>query len=305
MKVSVSLTTILATTWMAKADFAVRCENKQNTSLELYGGYELYDTCDTDCNCYAFELLCLQRVDGAFLLNALSFEEAEACPSTECLCNYSPTAWATSAFINNDVPLPNPHFDLLPSISEAEALDDPIINAIIDEMDGITVRQSNIIAHSLNAVVYPDLPGFITNDLVPTISSQCSSPVVNCHAHYDLDWTARLEFNDIDCANAEADDPCFATTACICDNGYFKIAENMPERPESYQSWGDVVESVIETVEDAVDAGTVEIKETTVDEDALADQAQFFTGEVPEDFVSFVEPEDDEGESGDSGDQDD
>ena len=29
-------------------------------------------------------------------------------------------------------------------------------------------------------------------------------------------------------------DPCFATFACLCDNGYFRVAENMPAPPSNY-----------------------------------------------------------------------
>ena len=37
------------------------------------------------------------------------------------------------------------------------------------------------------------------------------------------------------CELANEIDPCFATYACFCDNGYFRLAENMPPVPEDVE----------------------------------------------------------------------
>lgn len=36
------------------------------------------------------------------------------------------------------------------------------------------------------------------------------------------------------CTEVATKDPCFATQACLCDNGYYRVASNMPERPKNY-----------------------------------------------------------------------
>ena len=52
---------------------------------------------------------------------------------------------------------------------------------------------------------------------------------MTCDMHYELDWSYRLRTN-ISCADAVEIDPCFATTACMCDTGYYRVAETMPKK---------------------------------------------------------------------------
>ena len=52
--------------------------------------------------------------------------------------------------------------------------------------------------------------------------------------HYELDWSYRLNTQKSNCAEVATKDPCFATQACLCDNGYFRVASNMPARPKNY-----------------------------------------------------------------------
>ena len=57
---------------------------------------------------------------------------------------------------------------------------------------------------------------------------------MTCDLHYELDWDLLLEAK-LECSELEsATDPCFATYACLCDNGYFRVTQNMPEPPETY-----------------------------------------------------------------------
>jgi len=69
------------------------------------------------CTCYAYELLCLKRVKSEVSLEYTSYEEAEKCPITKCLCNFpeSPQLWASTSNINDGVSLPEPVKVQLPS----------------------------------------------------------------------------------------------------------------------------------------------------------------------------------------------
>ena len=55
----------------------------------------------------------------------------------------------------------------------------------------------------------------------------CSNNV-SCDLMYDTDWSYRLRV-EIPCEEADKKDPCFATNACICNNGYYSVSDAMPE----------------------------------------------------------------------------
>ena len=57
---------------------------------------------------------------------------------------------------------------------------------------------------------------------------------VSCDLLYDLDWRYRLRA-ELSCSEAVDRDPCFATNACLCNNGYFAVSAAMPmEVPSDY-----------------------------------------------------------------------
>lgn len=114
-----------------KADLAVHCYSNSNPDLERTGGIVEYEACDGLCQCDAFELACMQRDDaGEFSLVSMSFTDAAACvDERKCICNSDETAWASTAPINFDEPLPDPVYYELPDYSELKA------NAELEEGD--------------------------------------------------------------------------------------------------------------------------------------------------------------------------
>ena len=85
--------------------------------------------------------------------------------------------------------------------------------------------------HEINSASFAGLlPGFSTNPAVPLLISDCAGSMM-CDMHYELDWSYRLR-TEVNCVEALETDPCFATTACMCDTGYFKVADTMPEKPK-------------------------------------------------------------------------
>ena len=55
-----------------------------------------------------------------------------------------------------------------------------------------------------------------------------------CDLHYRLSWDLLLEASTACSDSSATTDPCFATQACLCDNGYFRVASNMPAAPATY-----------------------------------------------------------------------
>lgn len=50
--------------------------------------------------------------------------------------------------------------------------------------------------------------------------------------YYELNWFKRLRAQ-IQCSQVSTLEPCFATTACLCSNGYFRVVETMPDHPDA------------------------------------------------------------------------
>lgn len=97
----------------------------------------------------------------------------------------------------------------------------------------------------MNKELFPDasLPAFRTNPKIKTMIDNCISGSVSCDMHYELDWSTRLR-TELPCEEAIIADPCFATTACLCSNDYYRVSETMPA-PSSITSY-DGFTSVIE-----------------------------------------------------------
>ena len=72
--------------------------------------------------------------------------------------------------------------------------------------------------------------------------------------HYDLDWSHRTRVTS-NCDTAIEHDPCFATFACVCDNEYFRIAENMPTMPSDYSGYRSIIANALTEEVDASAAG--------------------------------------------------
>ena len=85
----------------------------------------------------------------------------------------------------------------------------------------------------VNHPINPGMPAFLTNQDVPTIDLECQE-TLSCDLHYNLDWYYLARMEDLNCAEVVQKDPCFGSHACICTNGYFRISEAMPEKPDDY-----------------------------------------------------------------------
>ena len=97
-------------------------------------------------------------------------------------------------------------------------------------------RPATVVNFPLNVNKPDPLPAIEYSE--DPISISCDQRI-NCLVWYELDWDYKYriqaECNDI----VSGQDPCFASHACLCSNGYRRIAENMPEiqteiqRPEA------------------------------------------------------------------------
>ena len=114
-------------------------------------------------------------------------------------------------------------------------------------MYGPQDNKERIIVHRINDNLDEEGHAFKTSEEFPNITDTCEEPetTITCDMHYELDWYYRLRYEGT-CGTVEADDPCFATSACVCSNGYYRLSESMPERPEDLPETG--LEEVLETV---------------------------------------------------------
>ena len=69
---------------------------------------------------------------------------------------------------------------------------------------------------------------YVTNDQATAISENCDESII-CSLFYDPDWRYSLNYEG-SCDALDQDQPCFGTLACICDNGFYQIAEAMPSQ---------------------------------------------------------------------------
>ena len=166
--------------------------------------------------------------------------------------------------MNDGVPLPQPIRVLLPPIEELEplALDESTETQyetnLYNELKSGHKRSEKKVIHEINKEAFGGLlPSYSKNPAVPQITSNCNSSMM-CDMHYELDWSYRLR-TEVSCDKAEEVDPCFATTACMCDTGYFSVADTMPEKRSGlvYDGFIDVFEE-FERVEDARKNGSTE-----------------------------------------------
>ena len=122
------------------------------------------------------------------------------------------------------------------------------------------------------------LPSLIFNPEVSSVGENCQEEMgVVCDLHYKLDWDYLLEVKTscLDLSTGDVD-PCFATFACICANGYYRFAENMPEPTGTYlgssnsltfQLLTEALKEKSDTVEDELITVTEEPTSGTDDSD--------------------------------------
>ena len=231
----------------------------------------MYEGCGDVCDCSIMELLCLVRnaETGEFTFESVSYEYASSCSFTECLCNII-DGWsdATRPATGNNEPLPSPLLIPLPHYGDLVSLsnspDDPqsvYYRNILQEITSVNAqRTDSAVNHPINQGKPDTLPVIGTSDEVPTIASNCPAETsVTCDLFYELDWSYRLSYT-MPCEQAAEVDPCFATYACFCDNGYFRLAENMPEVPENVE--------LDESAAEAINEAEAEVEEEKKEQEA-------------------------------------
>ena len=82
------------------------------------------------------------------------------------------------------------------------------------------------------------LPQLYYSPDVDSVQENCTTgddAAITCDLHYKLNWdyllTAQIACPDIE---SQTVDPCFGTHACLCTNGFFRVAQNMPDPPVTY-----------------------------------------------------------------------
>ena len=102
--------------------------------------------------------------------------------------------------------------------------------------------QSSEINHEING-----LKGTFDESTEVKSAGDCSDKV-KCYLHYGLDWKERVRAT-LTCEEASKNDPCFATNACVCNNGYFRVSSQMPDKSAIAED--DALGFVYETLKEA------------------------------------------------------
>ena len=222
---------------LVNADVAFYCENRQRTTLKGYGDVNFYESCGDYCDCWAFELLCLKRsgANNDVTLSSESFAYASNCAITECICNHQDEWVDGSRSANEGQSLPSPLLIPIPPFSvlkTASELAEPSEAAkgyvyLYDEyVTRNAQRPATVVNFPLNVDKPDPLPAIEYSE--DPISINCDQRI-NCLVWYELDWDYRYLVQN-ECSDIlMGQDPCFATYACLCSNGYSRIAANMPE----------------------------------------------------------------------------
>lgn len=101
------------------------------------------------------------------------------------------------------------------------------------------------------------MAGFLISKRVDSAGSCAVS--VRCDLHYDTDWSYRLR-TEMTCQEAYMSDPCFSSNACFCSNGYFRVANNMPDPKQvQYSGLDQIFADYVNQREEAIRTQTISI----------------------------------------------
>ena len=244
---------LLSLSTLAYADLSFICTSTVNSELRGYGDVSLYESCGVDiCACQVFELVCLERGGpelDVLTLASFDFVKSTECPTSECICNTS-ASWPEATYVAtaDGSLLPAPVFTDVPAFPDLElaANTDQLASqsarltpetALYREIKGLNGNDSTeVINNPINEGKPNALPSIDYNRSVASPKENCSAETgaVICDLHYRLDWDLLLEASTVCSDPSATPDPCFATQACLCDNGYFRVASNMPAPPAAY-----------------------------------------------------------------------
>ena len=124
---------------------------------------------------------------------------------------------------------------------------DNYLAVLYGELNSGHTRPEREIVHNVNTNLGAEGNEYRISETITAITDACDVRIT-CDMYYELDWYYRLRYAGT-CTNVEEDEPCFGTFACVCDNGYFRLLESMPERPEDVEETG--LEEVLNEVEEA------------------------------------------------------
>jgi len=123
---------------------------------------------------------------------------------------------------------------MLLQIARSGDADDPITQyarGIVTELSKSRTRGDTVVHHNVNSGKPAVLTKVFTNSDFPSIDTSCLSSIT-CDVYYELDWGFRLQ-KDLTCDEVKVSDLCFASYACICSTGYYRVTADMPAVPAS------------------------------------------------------------------------
>ncbi len=104
-----------------------------------------------------------------------------------------------------------------------------ILGALSDEQG----PKNESINHKINGY-----RGTFSQSSAASSAGDCDAKVA-CDLHYSLDWDYRIRAT-MTCQEARENDPCFATNACFCSNGFYQVTSEMPTLRGEYEGLSKV-----------------------------------------------------------------
>ena len=225
----------------SNANLTVHCVRDSNQEV-IIGGLTEYSTC-LECTCSVFELQCVEQYLKTNLntLRSRSYTESQECKN--CVCNSDSAAWAYNLNEKNEqmypmtpkIPVPRPNVIATASRqSTTPNYAKDLLSYIGIGMQPESDAQNSYVFHEDNA-------RFISQPIEFYVDINRASPArctgnVSCDLHYRSNWDYRLRAQ-AQCNSQEAEDMCFGTQACICDNGYYKVGSSMSDALQAYRNY--------------------------------------------------------------------
>ena len=176
----------------AVADLTLYCENYSNRGWKTFGGLEEYRECLLNCQCFVFELMCLEKnTDGSagYTMTSRNRDYARSCEN--CYCNDNELSWAKA--IRVAAVLDTPRIPIAPySVMMLATMDGSYPNQATEIISYIGSNRKRLEPLVENY----DLrhrPGFHTSYEIDS-AGECST-MVTCDLYYDIDWNYRLSID--------------------------------------------------------------------------------------------------------------
>ena len=88
-----------------EANLSVYCEPNTANSAPIVGNLAEYKACGTNCSCFIFELLCIEKYLKTDQYQLFKRTPTQAKDCTNCICNSNKAAWEEFEYKGESLPM--------------------------------------------------------------------------------------------------------------------------------------------------------------------------------------------------------